>query len=193
MSTTASVGAVIFFLPGRRSHPVSRRIVSVPMIHGMVQNLEKANARLARNPRLLAGAALWQIAIVALDTLTLVALIDSLGARVEFAGAFVSLMIASLVKSMGFVPGGLGTFEETLEVLTWSQLGIHRKPIGLLNVEGYYDGLLAMIAHGVKETFIKAEYLALFVSAANPASLLDEMQAWRPPPVPGAWLNLQQT
>ena len=78
-------------------------------------------------------------------------------------------------------------------MLTWSQLGIHRKPIGLLNVEGYYDGLLAMIAHGVKETFIRAEYLTLFVSAASPASLLDEMQAWRPPSVPGAWLNLQQT
>ena len=50
-----------------------------------------------------------------------------------------------------------------------------------------------VFAHGVKETFIRAEYLTLFVSAANPASLLDEMQAWRPPPIPGAWLNLQQT
>jgi len=102
-------------------------------------------------------------------------------------------LMASLVDGFVAMPGGLGTFEETLEVLTWSQLGIHRKPIGLLNVEGYYDGLLGMIAHGVKETFIKAEYLTLFVSAATPASLLDEMQAWRPPPVPGAWLNLQQT
>ena len=102
-------------------------------------------------------------------------------------------LMASLVDGFVAMPGGLGTFEETLEVLTWSQLGIHRKPIGLLNVEGYYDGLLAMIAHGVKERFIKREYLTLFVSAATPAKLLDEMEAWRPPPIPGAWLNLQQT
>jgi uncharacterized protein (TIGR00730 family) len=102
-------------------------------------------------------------------------------------------LMASLVDGFVAMPGGLGTLEETLEVLTWSQLGIHRKPIGLLNVEGYYDGLLAMIAHGVKETFIRREYLTLFVSAATPARLLDEMETWRPPPLPGAWLNLQQT
>jgi len=102
-------------------------------------------------------------------------------------------LMASLVDGFVAMPGGLGTFEETLEVLTWSQLGIHRKPIGLLNVDGYYDGLLAMIAHGVRETFIKREYLTLFVSAPSPAKLLDEMQAWRPPSIPGPWLNLQQT
>jgi hypothetical protein len=102
-------------------------------------------------------------------------------------------LMASLVDGFVAMPGGLGTFEETLEVLTWSQLGIHRKPIGLLNVDGYYDGLLAMITHGVREAFIKREYLTLFVSAPSPAKLLDEMQAWRPPPIPGAWLNLQQT
>jgi uncharacterized protein (TIGR00730 family) len=102
-------------------------------------------------------------------------------------------LMASLVDGFVAMPGGLGTFEETFEVLTWSQLGIHRKPIGLLNVDGYYDGLLSMIAHGVQETFIKREYLTLFVSAASPARLLDDMQAWQPPSVPGAWLNLTQT
>jgi len=102
-------------------------------------------------------------------------------------------LMASLVDGFVAMPGGLGTFEETLEVLTWSQLGIHRKPIGLLNVDGYYDGLLGMIAHGVRERFIKREYLALFVSASSPAKLLDEMQAWRAPAIPGAWLDLQQT
>jgi hypothetical protein len=102
-------------------------------------------------------------------------------------------LMASLVDGFIAMPGGLGTFEETLEVLTWSQLGIHRKPIGLLNVEGYYDGWLAMIGHGVEEAFIKREYLTLFVSAASPAALLDKMEAWRPPSIPGAWLNLTQT
>lgn len=102
-------------------------------------------------------------------------------------------LMASLADGFVAMPGGLGTFEETLEVLTWSQLGIHRKPVGLLNVEGYYDGLLGMIRHGVKETFIRREYLTLFVSAATPVQLLDAMDAWRPPPIPGAWLNFTQT
>ena len=102
-------------------------------------------------------------------------------------------LMASLADGFVAMPGGLGTFEETLEVLTWSQLGIHRKPIGLLNVEGYYDGLLGMIAHGVKETFIRREYLALFVSAETPPRLLDEMHTWRPPQIRGAWMNLTQT
>ena len=102
-------------------------------------------------------------------------------------------LMASLADGFVAMPGGLGTLEETLEVLTWSQLGIHRKPIGLLNVEGYYDGLLAMIAHGVRETFIRREYLALFVSAETPSHLLDEMHTWRPPQIRGAWMNLTQT
>lgn len=102
-------------------------------------------------------------------------------------------LMASLVDGFVALPGGLGTFEETLEMLTWSQLGIHRKPIGLLNVEGYYDSLLAMIAHGVKETFIRREYLTLFVAAETPARLLEDIQAWRPPPLPGAWLTPTQT
>ena len=102
-------------------------------------------------------------------------------------------LMASLADGFVAMPGGLGTFEETLEVLTWSQLGIHRKPIGLLNVEGYYDGLLGMIAHGVRETFIRREYLTLFVSAETPPHLLDAMQTWRPPQIRGAWMNLTQT
>ena len=101
--------------------------------------------------------------------------------------------MASLVDGFVALPGGLGTLEETLEVLTWSQLGIHRKPVGLLNVEGYYDGLLGMLAHAVKEEFVRSEYLALFVSAETPVRLLDAMQVWRPPGLPRAWLDLTQT
>jgi uncharacterized protein (TIRG00374 family) len=108
---SAGLTALMFFLPGRASHPVSRRLARIPMINGIAKQLESANRRLVRDPRLLAGAVLWQMAIVALDTLTLMALIESLGERAELAGAFVSFMIASLVRSMGLVPGGLGTFE----------------------------------------------------------------------------------
>ena len=102
-------------------------------------------------------------------------------------------LMASLADGFVAMPGGLGTFEETLEILTWSQLGIHRKPIGLLDVDGYYDGLLALIAHGLDQGFIPRECRALFVSAATPAGLLDAMEAWRPPDYPGRWLNLGQT
>ena len=101
--------------------------------------------------------------------------------------------MASLVDGFVALPGGLGTLEETLEVLTWSQLGIHRKPVGLLNVEGYWDGLLGMLAHAVQEGFIRREYLGLFVSAETPARLLDAMHAWRPPALARAWLDLTQT
>ena len=102
-------------------------------------------------------------------------------------------LLASLADGFVAMPGGLGTFEETLEILTWSQLGIHRKPIGLLNVKGYYDGLLGMIAHAVEEGFVPREYRALSVSAATPRRLLDSMESWRPPDSRGRWLNLAQT
>jgi uncharacterized protein (TIGR00730 family) len=102
-------------------------------------------------------------------------------------------LMASLADGFVAMPGGLGTFEETLEVLTWSQLGIHRKPIGVLNVDGYYDGLLGMIAHGMDEGFIPREYRELSMSASTPAALLDAMEAWRPPAFPGRWLNLTQS
>jgi uncharacterized protein (TIGR00730 family) len=101
-------------------------------------------------------------------------------------------LMASLADGFVAMPGGLGTFEETLEILTWSQLGIHRKPIGLLNVDGYYDGLLAMLAHAIAEGFVPAEYRALSVTASSPAALLDLMESWRPPDFPGRWLNLSQ-
>src|SRR5581483_10917400 len=61
--------------------------------------------------------------------------------------------MASLVDGFLALPGGLGTFEETLEILTLSQLGIHRKPVALLNVAGYYDDLIRMLTHAVREGF----------------------------------------
>jgi uncharacterized protein (TIGR00730 family) len=101
-------------------------------------------------------------------------------------------LMASLADGFVAMPGGLGTFEETLEILTWAQLGIHRKPIGLLNVSGYYDGLLAMIGHALDEGFVPLAYRALSVSATTPARLLDLMDTWRPPDAPGRWLSLSQ-
>jgi len=93
--------------------------------------------------------------------------------------------------SDGFValPGGLGTFEETLEVLTWTQLGIHTKPVGVLNVEGYWDGLQRMLAHAVREGFVRAEYAALLLFGTSAPELLDRFTAWRAPAFPRAWLD----
>jgi uncharacterized protein (TIGR00730 family) len=95
----------------------------------------------------------------------------------------------------GFValPGGLGTFEETLEVLTWAQLGIHAKPVGVLNVEGYYDGLLRWLSHALREGFVRREHLALLLFADAPAELLDRFAVWTPPPGPRPWLKPTQT
>jgi uncharacterized protein (TIGR00730 family) len=97
--------------------------------------------------------------------------------------------------SDGFIalPGGLGTFEETMEILTWSQLGIHRKPVGVLNVAGYYDGLLKLLASAVREEFIKREYVALLLFADTPADLLDLFERWTPPATPTVWLGPSQT
>jgi Mg2+-importing ATPase len=108
---SAGLTGLMYFLPGRQSHPISRRVAKIPLIHGLFHDLESADAPLVRDLGLLVGATLWQAAILALDTLTLVALIKSLGERARLGGAFLSFMIASLVRSMGFVPGGLGTFE----------------------------------------------------------------------------------
>ncbi|MGH7388569.1 MAG: TIGR00730 family Rossman fold protein [Candidatus Rokuibacteriota bacterium] len=102
-------------------------------------------------------------------------------------------MMAGLSDGFVALPGGLGTFEETLEMLTWSQLGIHRKAVGLLNAAGYFDGLLGFLRHAVGEGFVRREYLELFVVAGAPAALLDDMAQWRPPAVVRAWLDVSQT
>lgn len=102
-------------------------------------------------------------------------------------------LMASLCDGFLALPGGLGTFEETLEILTWAQLGIHRKPVGVLNVEGYWDGVRRMLAHAVGEGFVRPEYAALLLFGETPAELLDSFTRWRPPALAQAWLRPSQT
>ena len=85
--------------------------------------------------------------------------------------------------SGGFValPGGYGTFEEFCEVITWSQLGIHPKPCGLLNVAGYYAPLLAMFDHTVAEGFVRPQHRALVLEDTDPAGLIARMRGFVPP------------
>lgn len=82
----------------------------------------------------------------------------------------------------GFIamPGGFGTLDEFFEVLTWAQLGLHRKPCGFLNVAGYYDPLIRFIDHAVAEGFVRREHSDYIVVAPSPAELLDRMATHRP-------------
>ncbi|GAY57523.1 hypothetical protein CUMW_180110 [Citrus unshiu] len=74
------------------------------------------------------------------------------------------------------LPGGYGTMEELLEMITWSQLGIHDKPVGVLNVDGYYDSLLRFFDKGVEEGFIKSSARNIVISAKNARDLLQGME-----------------
>ncbi|KAK0574147.1 hypothetical protein LWI29_018897 [Acer saccharum] len=78
------------------------------------------------------------------------------------------------------LPGGYGTMEELLEVITWSQLGIHEKPVGLLNVDGYYNSLLALFDKGVEEGFIDDSARNILVMADNAEELINKMEEYAP-------------
>lgn len=84
--------------------------------------------------------------------------------------------------SDGFIalPGGWGTLEEFFEVLTWGQLGLHRKPCGLLNVHGFFDGLLTFIDHSIEERFIRAECRSMVIVGTSPDALLDQCEHYAP-------------
>jgi uncharacterized protein (TIGR00730 family) len=90
-------------------------------------------------------------------------------------------LMADLSDGFVAMPGGYGTFEEFCEVVTWSQLGIHPKPCGLLNVAGYYAPLLAMFDHAVAEGFVRPEHRAMVLEESAPAPLLALMRAFAPP------------
>ena len=90
-------------------------------------------------------------------------------------------MMADLADGFVALPGGFGTLDELCEILTWSQLGIHAKPCGILNVDGYFDALLALFDHAVAEAFVRPAHRALVLQATDPAALLAEMAAFRAP------------
>lgn len=87
------------------------------------------------------------------------------------------------------LPGGFGTWSELFEALTWAQIGLHHKPIGLLNTAGYYDLLLAMVSHAVQEGFLFPEHRALFRISPDPARLLAELEDFTPPAGLSRWLE----
>jgi uncharacterized protein (TIGR00730 family) len=89
--------------------------------------------------------------------------------------------MAELADGFVALPGGYGTLEEICEMITWAQLGIHRKPCGLVNADGYFGGLLAQFDRAVDEGLLRASHRALVVDAPDPERLLDALAAWRAP------------
>jgi uncharacterized protein (TIGR00730 family) len=97
--------------------------------------------------------------------------------------------MAELADAFIALPGGFGTFEELFEMLTWAQVGLHHKPIGLLNVREYFDPLLAMVEHAKAEGFIYAEHRSLFTWEKSPEALLKALSDHQPPPGLERWLT----
>ena len=87
-------------------------------------------------------------------------------------------LMAELSDGFVAMPGGVGTLEELFEALTWAQLGFHDKPVGLLNVNGFYDGLASFLQHQVREGFLKPEHAALLLSDADPSALLQKLRSF---------------
>ncbi len=100
--------------------------------------------------------------------------------------------MAELADGFIALPGGFGTFEELFEALTWTQLGLHAKRCGLLNVDGFYDPLLGLLDHAVTAGFLKLESRRLLDAADEPADLLDALAAPLPP-VDGKWIRSAET
>jgi hypothetical protein len=90
-------------------------------------------------------------------------------------------LMADLADGFIALPGGFGTLDEFCEILTWAQLGLHRKPCGLLNVAGYYDSFLAFLDTATRDGFIQPQYRTLIVDDADPERLLARLRDYRPP------------
>ena len=101
-------------------------------------------------------------------------------------------LLSELSDGFLAMPGGLGTLEELFEVWTWGQLGLHRKPYGILEVGGFYAPLLHFLDHAVNEGFIRQEYRDLLVVDTDPRALIERMEAMHPPALP-RWLDRAST
>ncbi|WP_410005739.1 TIGR00730 family Rossman fold protein [Aequorivita nionensis] len=97
-------------------------------------------------------------------------------------------------ESDGFIalPGGMGTLEELFEIITWLQLGLHQKPIGLLNINGFYNDLIKMLETMVRKGFLSMDNYSLLLVDSNPKQLLKKMEEFKRPDVP-KWLNSDRT
>lgn len=115
------------------------------------------------------------------NELTELRIVDSMHAR--------QAMMIDLAQGFITMPGGMGTMGEFFEGLTWAQIGLHRKPIGLLNVDHYYDGLMDFVEHAGREHFLFEEHKELIIFDQDPHALIDRMQAHQSQVLPGKWIS----
>jgi uncharacterized protein (TIGR00730 family) len=101
-------------------------------------------------------------------------------------------LMAELSDGFVALPGGFGTLEEFCEILTWSQLGLHQKPFGLLNTAGFYDHFLAFIDNAVARQLIRPKHRELLLTATEPAELLERMRDFRPG-LTSKWITPERT
>ena len=101
-------------------------------------------------------------------------------------------LMADLSDAFIALPGGWGTLDEMFEILTWAQLGLHRKPCGLLNVLGYFERLLSFLDHTMEQGFVRREYGSLLSTSDDPAALLDAIHTQTPPTVE-KWIDTAST
>jgi uncharacterized protein (TIGR00730 family) len=102
-------------------------------------------------------------------------------------------LMAELSDAFVALPGGLGTLEELFEVYTWAQLGLHRKPCGLLDVEDYYASLVEFLAHVVEERFLPEQHRSMLIVEREPRALLERLREWEPSTVQPKWIDREQT
>ena len=129
-------------------------------------------------PEMFATAALMHTGLTRLE------IVDSMHARkqrlVDLSDGFIAL------------PGGYGTFEELFEILTWAQIGLHNKPVGLLNNQNYFDPLVSAIEHARAEGFLYSEHRSLFVCDEQPEGLLDRLEQYQYPQGMEKWLTREE-
>jgi uncharacterized protein (TIGR00730 family) len=97
--------------------------------------------------------------------------------------------MSDLADAFVALPGGLGTLDELFEIHTWAQLGMHSKPIGILNVDGYFDGLMSFLEHAVSERFVRADHRAMLIVEDEPAALLERLERFDPAIVTPKWID----
>ena len=102
-------------------------------------------------------------------------------------------LMADLADAFVALPGGLGTLEELFEVYTWAQLGLHRKPCGLLNVEGYYDGIAAFLDHAVGERFLGEGHRRLLLVEPEVPRLFERLRSFSPSEATAKWIDRAET
>ena len=115
------------------------------------------------------------------DGLTAIEVVDDIHTRQE--------RMLELADAMIALPGGLGTYAEAIEALTWAQIGLHNKPLGLLNIEGYFDPFIQMLDHSIKWGYIYPEHRGLFVVSADPEELLQMLDTFTAPENMNRWID----